>query len=389
MRILYLIDSLDGGGAETSLVDTLPALIATGIDTTVVTLLADDGVLRQRVRATGSTTTHVDVRHPRPAWRQLRALVARHEPDLIHTTLLRADLIGRALGRRSGVPVVTTLPNDSYGPQHSRNARFGAWSVAAVGLLDRASSPLTTRFHAISHTVAATMSRRLRIAPGRIDVVYRGRDQQRLGRWSTERRARARTGLGLAPAAPVVAVVARLDRQKGVDTAIEAFALLRRRIPDAVLLIAGRAGNAAGDVHRLAGETPNVRLLGQRDDVPELMCAADVLAFPSRWEGLGGTLLEAMALALPIVGTTIAPVAETLAGVPWPLVPPDRADLLAAELHTLLAGPAAHAAIGELGRQRFLQHFTTDAAAQGMAACYRRALNGSPVPLPTVKDIHR
>ena len=389
MRILYLIDSLDGGGAETSLVDTLPALAATGVDTTVVTLLSDDGVLRRRVRAGGTAVVQLDVRHPRPAWRQLRALVAREEPDLIHTTLLRADLIGRALGKHSGVPVVTTLPNDSYGPQHRRNARFGAWSVALVGLLDRASSRLTTRFHAISHNVAATMSRRLSIPPDRIDVVYRGRDQHRLGQWSPERRARARTGLGLAPDTPVVAVVARLDRQKGVDTAIEAFALLRRRIPDAVLLVAGRAGNAAADVHRLAGETPNVRLLGQRDDVPDLMCAADVLAFPSRWEGLGGTLLEAMALALPIVGTRIAPVAETLAGVPWPLVPPDRADLLAEELHTILTVPAAHAGVGELGRQRFVRHFTIDAAAQGLTACYRRAANGSPVPLSTIKDIHR
>ena len=128
----------------------------------------------------------------------------------------------------------------------------------------------------------------------------------------------------------------RLDQQKGVDTTIDAFQRLLKRIPDAVLLVAGRPGNASALIQAKARGCSAVRLLGHRNDVADLMCAADVLSFPSRWEGLGGTLVEAMALRLPIVASDIPPLVETIGDVGWPLVPSEDELALAKELVRIL-----------------------------------------------------
>ena len=228
--------------------------------------------------------------------------------------------------------MVTTLANQDYGPEHRANSRYGAWSVRAVHAADMLTVPLTTRFHAISEDVARVMSRRLRIPKDRIQVVYRGRDPARLGTPSLDRRLRTRAALSIDAKAPVVLSVGRLDRQKGVDTTIDAFRRLIERIPDAVLIVAGRPGNASAVVEAKARDCPAIRLLGHRTDVPDLMCAADVLSFPSRWEGLGGTLVEAMALRLAIVASDIPPLAETIGDVGWPLVRPDDGQALAEQL---------------------------------------------------------
>ena len=124
--------------------------------------------------------------------------------------------------------------------------------MRAVQAVDMLTVPLTTRFHAISVNVARVMSRRLRIPKDRIQVVYRGRDPARLGVPTLDRRLRTRAALSIDARTPVVLSVGRLDRQKGVDTTIDAFRRLIKRIPDAVLLVAGRPGNASAIVQAKA-----------------------------------------------------------------------------------------------------------------------------------------
>ena len=263
-----------------------------------------------------------------------------------------ANLTGRIAAQTVRLPVVTTLANQDYGPEHRANSRYGAWSVRAVHAADMLTAPLTTRFHAISVDVARVMSRRLRIPKDRIQVVYRGRDPARLDAPTLDRRLRTRAALSIDARTPVVLSVGRLDRQKGIDTTIDAFGRLVKHIPDAVLLIAGRPGNASAMVQAEAQTYPAVRLLGHRTDVPDLMCAADVLSFPSRWEGLGGALVEAMALRLAIVASDISSVAETIGDVGWPLVRPDDGQALAEGLLSVFQRGASNKAKKD-GRKTF------------------------------------
>jgi glycosyltransferase involved in cell wall biosynthesis len=219
------------------------------------------------------------------------------------------------------------------------------------------------------------MSHRLRIPKERIQVVYRGRDPRALGTPTLERRLRIRAALSIDVRTPVVLSVGRLDRQKGIETTVSAFRQLMERMPDAILLVAGRPGNASDVVHAGAEGCKAIRFLGHRTDIPDLMCAADVLSFPSRWEGLGGTLIEAMALRLPVVASDIPPLVETMAGVGWPLTRPDDEQALAKALISVLgAQEAANEAKKDAGVKRFQTVFTAEAASEGMARLYQDAL---------------
>jgi glycosyltransferase involved in cell wall biosynthesis len=377
MHVMHVIDSMHGGGAEISLLEMAPGLMSRGIRTSIVTLLADDGVLEDRLSALGLTRIRLEHRDPLRLVLDLRNIIRAENPDLLHTTLLFANLAGRLAARTTRTPVVTTLANQDYGPEHRANSHYGPWAVRAVQAADMLTVPLTTRFHAISADVAGVMSRRLRIPTHRIRVVYRGRDQATLGSPTLDRRLRIRTALSIDAETPVVLSVARLDRQKGVDTTVDAFRYLSARLPGAVLLVAGRPGNSSAVVRAKADGRPEIRLLGHRKDVPDLMCAADVLSFPSRWEGLGGTLIEAMALRLPIVASDIPPVAETIGDVGWPLVLPDDSRALAQALVGVLECGAVNEAKKDAGQRRFHVLFTAEATCAAMAELYQDVLRGT------------
>jgi len=367
---MHVIDTLHGGGAETSLLEVVPGLLSRGVRTSVVSLFPDDGGLEDRLGALEVTPRRLRKSDPLGLILELRKLISAERPDLVHTTLLFSNLVGRVAARTARTPIVTTLANQDYGPEHRANSHYGTFGVCGVHAAELITSPLTTRFHAISLDVARVMSRRLRIPKDRIQVVYRGRDPAGLGTPSLDRRLRTRAALSIGADTPVVLSVGRLDRQKGVDTTIDAFRRLVEQIPDAVLLVAGRPGNASGEIHAKAKACAAVRHLGHRTDVADLMCAADVLSFPSRWEGLGGTLIEAMALRLPIVASDIPPLVETIGDVGWPLVHPDDVEGLMRELVAVLDPGATNEVRKDTGQRRFRMLFTAEAASEGMARLY-------------------
>jgi glycosyltransferase involved in cell wall biosynthesis len=374
MYVMQVVDSLHGGGAELSILETVPGLASRGVKTSIVALLADDGSLENRIKGLGITCIRLRKSDPLGVVLELRKFIGSERPDLVNTTLLFSNLAGRIAARITRTPVVTALPNEDYGPEHRANSPYGAWCVRAVQAADLITAPLTKRFHACSADVARVMSRRLRIPQDRIQVVYPGRDPARLGVPTPDRRLQVRSALSVGARAPLVLSVGRLDRQKGVETTIAAFRRLLIRMPDAVLLVAGRPGNASAVVEAEAQRTPAVRLLGHRTDVPDLMCAADVLSFPSRWEGLGIALIEAMALRLGIVASNIAPVAEAIGDTGWPLVRPDDPEALAGKLISVLEGGTVNEARKDAGERRFKALFSADAAADAMAQLYSDVL---------------
>jgi glycosyltransferase involved in cell wall biosynthesis len=141
----------------------------------------------------------------------------------------------------------------------------------------------------------------------------------------------------------------------------------------------GRAGNATPDIARAyaelrsAGLGDHVQLLGHRDDVPDLLAAADCFVLPSRYEGVAGAALEAMGLGVPVVASALPSMAEAIDdGVSGILVSPGDPTALAAAIDRVLASREWSRAIGERGRERFLERFTIDHSARGMADLYRR-----------------
>lgn len=379
MRVLTVIDSLDpSGGAERSLAAMAPALIAGGVELHVAYLRERPRSIAATLRAAGAQT-HALTGSGGRAGDTARAarLVRAVRPDLVHTTLFEADQAGRVGARLARRPVVSSLVNVAYGREQASTPDVPAWKLRAARATDALTARLVVRFHAITAHVADVMAERLRVPRDRIDVVYRGRDPEALGRRTAARRDAMRRRLGLGADEPVVVAIGREEWQKGHDALVDATARLQARGIAATVLIAGRAGAQSEPLRerveraRLAS---HVRVLGYRDDVADLLCAADVFAFPSRWEGLGSTLLEAMALETPIVASDLPAVREVLGPEQARLVPPAEPDALADALAATLAAPDDARRRADAARRRFLDEFTVDAAARGMRAFYERAL---------------
>lgn len=109
---------------------------------------------------------------------------------------------------------------------------------------------------------------------------------------------------------------------------------------------------------RNAGLGERLRLLGYRDDVPDLMAAADIFVLPSRFEGLPMSVIEAMLTGLPVVATNVrGPAEQVVPEVTGLLVPPGNASALAAALARLVADQALRARIGAAGRERAVERY--------------------------------
>lgn len=375
LRVLHVIDSLARAGAEQSLVAVAPHLLSGGVDLHVAYLTERPDGLRPVLEATGAVV------HPPPVeiggrgtWlRRTSALVGDLRPDVVHTTLFESDLVGRLAAARHGVPCISSLVNVAYGREETRGLPRSR--VRAAQAADVATARLVTGWHAITHHVADVMSRRLLVPRARIEVIPRGRDRDLLGRRSAERTAAVRERLRVAPDAPLVLAVGRQERQKGHDVLLQAAALLREHHPGLVVLLAGREGGQTEALHERRdrlGLHDVVRFLGVRDDVPDLLAAADVLAFPSRWEGAGGTVLEAMALECPLVTSALPAVREAVDSTTALLVPADDAFQVAAAVDTTLRDREAARARATRARRRFEQDFTVDSAARRTVDLYDR-----------------
>jgi glycosyltransferase involved in cell wall biosynthesis len=376
MRVLYLIDSLAPSGAETSLAALAPHLIAGGVDLEVAYFHERPGV-HDRLRAAGATLTHIGDHGGRVGRiARTRAILRDRRPDLLHTTLFEADIAGRTAAKLARTRAVTSLVNDSYGPGHTNAEQLG-WRLRAAHVLDATTAQFAVRFHANSHHVASTMRARLHIGRIPIDVVHRGRDAAELGTRTPDRRAAARDALGIDDATPLVLGVGRIEAQKGFDVLVRAMTEVAVSVPGVRCVIAGRDGAASVGLRSQISETgmvERITLLGHRTDPAELFCAADVIAFPSRREGLPGTLIEAMALECPIVATDLPNIREVTGGHAAALVPVEDHRRLAAAVTDVLQGRSGDPATMATARERFFEHFTIEASAAGMLAFYEAAL---------------
>ncbi len=296
--------------------------------------------------------------------REVRSILRSEKPLLLHTTLFDSDIVGRLAAVGSGVPVLTTLANTSYDPVRvAGDANLSRGKVKLVQAVDAATARgLTTHFHAVSDAAKTSAVRHLGIDPRKVTVVRRGRDPVRLGKRTNERRRSVRESLNIGPDVPLLLTVGRHEYQKGQVHLIDAFALISDRQPSAVLLVAGREGNASEYLlHQVqeAGIAERVQFLGHRADVGDLMVAADIFVFPSLWEGLGGVLIEALALEVPIVSSDLAATREVVGedGSSGLLVPPGDVNALASTLEGLIGDPQFRKGTVVNSRRRFEAEF--------------------------------
>ncbi|MEO7131874.1 MAG: glycosyltransferase [Dermatophilaceae bacterium] len=263
----------------------------------------------------------------------LRRLLRERQIDVVHTHSAKAGALGRLAAYSVGVErIVHTLHGF---PFHD----FQSWAPhTAYVAIERRLSRITDAYLAVGTGVAVEALRRGIALPEQLHTIGPAVEPPTVY-LSAQTRTRARAILDLPEDALVVGTVGRLDYQKAPEHLLQAMQRLER---PAILVWVG-GGELADQAARTAaalGISDRVRLLGNRDDVPELLPAFDVFAMASRYEGLPCAIVEAQQCGVPVVATAVNAVPDVvIPGETGLLVPPARPDLLGRALDYALAHP--------------------------------------------------
>jgi glycosyltransferase involved in cell wall biosynthesis len=357
LRILFLYSTLTVGGSESQLALLVPGLRDRGFEPTVATLRFQ-GRYFEELRADGVPCRFVGMRSRTDLAGAVRGYrLWRERPDVVFTQSIDAHVIGTAIARRAGAPIVN-VEQGGIGIHRGLHRR----------LLTKLVAPSTDRVVAVSEAQRPELLD-LRYRPAAITVIPNGTAASKPARSRGEMRA----DLGLADEDVVVLEVATLRPEKRADVFVDAVAEARRRDARIRGLLAGGGPQLEAMRQRAAAAGDAVRVLGERRDVVELMHCADAVCLSSDVEGLPMTLAEAMAASRPVIATAVGGVLEAV--VPgrtgW-LVP--RGDPEAfAEAIVELAGDLDRAEkMGAEGLERYRERFTVEA----MVAAYEELLLG-------------
>jgi glycosyltransferase involved in cell wall biosynthesis len=380
VRLLFVIPGISGGGTERSLRELVPTLVKSGADVSIAYMVRRKTDAEHELEAAGARLHRITRERLDGRVREVRAVIARERPDIVHTSLYDADVAGRLAAWRApgrSPIVLSSIVNTSYDPARLADPNVRAWKLRAVRLVDGwTARHLTSHFHAVSHAVKDAAVEALGIDPKLVTVIERGRDPGRLGEPSPGRRRRVRAELGVRQGARVVVTVGRQDFQKGPSDLVRAFNAVADSRPDAELLLVGARGTQSAEVDTGIRRSPHrdrIKVLGHRDDVPDILAAADIFVLPSLYEGFPGAVIEAMALGLPVVASQLPTLREVVEeGRSGVLVPPGVPEQLALAMGRMLDDPKLSGRLGARGRELYLTRLTDEQSHRRMLDLYER-----------------
>ncbi len=347
VRIAYVINSVEGGGAASPVPAVLGVLRDGGAQVAVFALTARDRRGETAMRAAGfdvrvrdgGETDHA------AALRWLDAALREWAPTHLWTSLTRATLLGQIVGLRRGWPVVSW--------QHA------AFLKPANRVLLRAMQRLSRLWVGDSTAVTRLTAERL------------GVPSDRLVQWSIFRAdPDALQAVPWQEGQPVrIGSLGRLHRVKGYDVLVEALPLIKTNTPYEMVIAGDGAERVALEARANALGVTAVRFAGYAADPAAFLADCHLYVQPSRSEGLCVAAHEAMQAALPVVASAVGELPGSIvAGETGTTVPPGDPVALAAALSAMLAEPARLAAMGQAGRARVLATFGPERfAATGLA----------------------
>jgi len=337
IRIAYVINSVEGGGAALPVPDVAGVLRRGGAEVTVLALTRRDGRAIAPMEAAGfkvivragGEKDHL------AALGWLSRQMTEVQPTHLWTSLTRATLLGQIAGLGRGVPVVSW--------QHA------AYLKPANRRLLRAMQPLSRLWVGDSDAVTRLTAERLKVPPSR------------LMQWSIFRAdAGAPQAASWRPGEPVrIGTLGRLHPVKGYDVLVEALARLPRDIAPIEVSIAGDgAERSALEARAQALGVTGLRFAGYTADPRAYLAGLHLYVQPSRSEGLCVAVHEAMQAGLPVVASAVGQLPYSIVeGETGALVPPGNPDALKDAMARLLAHPEKLAAMGSRARDQVLDRF--------------------------------
>jgi len=358
LRIALMIECDGPGGAEIMMLDLATELRRRGHTVLPVNLANGTGWLGERFRDAGfepvTFTLHraIDI----GATRELTSILRSFRTDVVHSHEFTMAIYGAAAARRVGARHVITMHGGLYYANAWRRRAALRWAAnrsdALVG---------------VSLATAKALRQHLGLDESRVHVVPNG-IPLRIGL-----RDRVRKELSIGSDEQLIVAVGNLYAVKGHAVLLDALAMLRSRAGWR-LAIAGRGEEEARlRAHADAiGIADRVHLLGFRDDVADILAAADIFAMPSLSEGLPLALVEAMSFGLPIVVSRTGGVPEVVTeDVEALLVPPSDSSALADALRTLMDDPMRRHRLGDAARARARRDYGIATMADRYERLYR------------------
>lgn len=358
MKVLHLIPDLGLGGAQ-----RLLCYLAAAMDRTRYSLhvayWGEPDTLRKELESLGVEV--VRLKGMDHSLSRLALSFGRHvrdvRPDIIHTHLFDADLIGLVVGRVMGVRrCCSTVHSTTFFESRRHRWRYRALAV------------LTRRFFAVSNAIGEVLVRRCHVPVSRVRVILNGIDPEQF--------ALPVSRQGNAEAGPVIGTLARLDRLKGITFLLDAMAELMPDLPGALLLVGG-TGEEQDALARQAqnlGIADHVTFVGPVQDPRDFYRRLDLFVLPSLDEGFGLVVLEAMAMGLTVIGTRVGGIPEILAhGCNGLLVDPGDSGAIASGIRTLWGDSDLRMRLADGARQTALNFDIARTAAQLQAEYERLA----------------
>jgi glycosyltransferase involved in cell wall biosynthesis len=285
------------------------------------------------------------------------------EADVVHAHGLRAGALATlARGKSGPPPLVVTLHNALVS---------GGAVAAAYARLERI---VAHRADLVLGVSADLVESQRRLGARRVGLAVVAAPALRLLRHSAQQ---TRRELGIAPDRPLLVSVARLTEQKGMPLLLDASALLRDLAEQPIIVVAGDGPSKTVLQQRIDDESLPVRLLGWRDDIPELLGAADVAVSSAVWEGQPIWIQEALGAGCPIVATDVGGTAQVV-GDAAVLVPPGDAAALAGAVVAVLRDDVARATLRARALARSYELPDADATRDAALAAYTDLLTATP-----------
>ena len=363
VRVAALIPDLGMGGAERMVIHLLAALSRSGFDVSLITLF-DGGheALLREVQAYGIQLVQLGKR-PGPDARMpfaIRRALQNVRPDIVHTHRYALAYAVPAI-LASKFAVVHTVHNIAEKESH---------------LVGRIIQRLAFKKGVIPVAIAEEVARSIRRVYGLLDVpvIPNGIPVRSYAAGDGDR-AMWRARHGFADEQVLFVCVARLSPQKNHELLLHAFARHVARSPDSRLVLVGDGPLREHILERIEGLELGGRvvLLGTRNDVADILAAADVFVLASAYEGNPLSVMEAMASGIPVLCTSVGGVPELVAdGITGFLVPPGDEYLLADRMTRLASDPAMRKRMGRAGRCVAEERFDVHRMAEAYGELFRR-----------------
>jgi len=369
MDVVFLVTSLDRGGAETQLVRIASTLRRRGWTVGIITMLPSTAFLDD-LREAGIPLVECITAPGQLPWRMIpkvtRQLRTWRSPVLV-TFNFPADVMGRLCGRLAGVPTILATLRTAHVKNTLRK------------LFYRLTEPLITLTVSNSQAAVTYMVSRGLLTPRKTRVIPNGLLASTYP--APSHRDELRAELGITPREFLWLAVGNLRPAKDYPTLLAAAETCAARCPDFRLCVVG-GGEALPSLLaevKARGLDGAVQFLGARPDVPRLLGAGDAFVLSSAWEGMPNTVMEAMASGLPVVATQVGGVGELLEeGLSGHIVPSGNPERLAAQMASIMAmTPEARMRMGSAGRERMHTHFDIEPVVDQWEALLRNPKGGA------------